>query len=113
MCRHPGAPNTVTTVSSPTAERPERRVEINNETGTMHIAFHEEIAAQRAAELHQQAAKQRLLRELRASRKPTGRRPRIWERLTVRRPRPAVMTRTPPARPVGAHGGQTAARRAG
>lgn len=78
----------------------------------MHIAFREEIAAHRAAELYRQAAKQRLLRELRASRKPTVHRWRIWERLTVRRPRPAVITRTPPAAPVVARGGQTAARHA-
>jgi hypothetical protein len=79
----------------------------------MHTISRDEIVAQHVADLHRQAAKQRLLRELRASRKPTVHRRRIWERLTVRRPRPAVMTRTPPAGPVVASGRQTAARRAG
>jgi hypothetical protein len=76
----------------------------------MHAIARAEIVAQHLADLHRQAAKQRLLRELRASRKPTVRR-RIWERLTVRRPRPAVTTRTT-AGPVMARGGQAAARRA-
>jgi len=79
----------------------------------MHIIARDQIVAQHVADLHRQAAKQRLLRELRARRKPTIHPRRIWERLTVRRPRPAVMTRTPPAGPVAARGGQTAARRAG
>jgi hypothetical protein len=74
--------------------------------------FRDEIAAQRMADLHREAAKQRLLRELRASRKPTLRRRRIWERASIRRPRPAVMTRIPPAGPVAADGGQAAGRRA-
>jgi hypothetical protein len=83
------------------------------EAGTMHTIARDEIVAQHVADLHRQAAKQRLLRELRASRTPTVHRWRIWERLTVRRPRAAVMTRTPPAGPVIARGGQPAARRAG
>jgi hypothetical protein len=57
----------------------------------MHIIGRDEIVTQHMADLHRQAAKQRLLRELRASRKPTVRRRRIWERLTVRRPRPEVL----------------------
>jgi hypothetical protein len=65
----------------------------------MHIIARDEIAAQHVADLHQQAAKERLLRELRASRKPTVQRRRIWERLTPRRPRPAVATTTPPTGP--------------
>jgi hypothetical protein len=79
----------------------------------MHTIARDEIVTQHVADLHQRAAKQRLLRELRASRKSTVHRRWIWERLTVRRPRPAVMTRTPPAGPVVARGGQAAARRAG
>ena len=80
----------------------------------MHIIARDEIVAQRVADLHRQATKQRLLRELRASRKPTVHPRRIWEQLTLRRrPRPAVMTTTPPARPVVTHGGQPAARRTG
>jgi hypothetical protein len=76
----------------------------------MYLSFSDEIAAQHVADLHRQAAKQRLLRQLRASRKPTVHRRRIWEWLTVRRPRPAVMTKTPPANgPVVARGGQPAA----
>lgn len=57
----------------------------------MHTIFRDEIVAQRVAELHRQAAEQRLLRELRASRKRTVHRRRIWERLPVRRLRPAVI----------------------
>jgi hypothetical protein len=64
------------------------------------VFFRDELVAQRVTDLHRQAAEERLLRELRASREPTVRRRRIWERLTVRRPRPAVMTRTPPVGPV-------------
>jgi hypothetical protein len=79
----------------------------------MHTIVRDEIVAQHVADLHRQAAKQRLLREQRTSRKPTVHRRRVWERLTLRRPRPAVMTRTPPAGAVVVRGGQTAARRAG
>jgi hypothetical protein len=99
-------------VNDPTAKRPDRRVEAR-EAGIVHSIARDEIVAQYVADLHRQAAKQRLLRELRASRKPTVPRRRIWERLTVRRPRPAVMTRTPPTGPVVARGGQTTARRTG
>jgi hypothetical protein len=80
----------------------------------MYLSFSDEIAAQHVADLHRQAAKQRLLRQLRASRKPTVHRRRIWEWLTVRRPRPAVMAKIPPANgPVLAHTSPPAARRAG
>jgi hypothetical protein len=61
----------------------------------MYTIAGDEIVAQRVAELHRQAAKQRLLRELRASRKPTIHRRRIWEWLTVRRPRPAIRSPHP------------------
>jgi len=51
----------------------------------------EQIAAQHIAELHQQGARQRLIRELRA--RPSAasrlRRP-TWVRLPFRRPRPAA-----------------------
>ncbi len=57
----------------------------------MHIIGRDEIVAQHVADLHRQAAKQRLLRELRASRKPTVHHRRILELLTVRRPRPEVL----------------------
>ena len=79
----------------------------------MHIIARDEIVAQRVADLHRQAARQRLVRELRARPKPTAPHPRIWERLTIRRPRPVVLTRTPPTEPVVAGGAQTPARRAG
>jgi hypothetical protein len=79
----------------------------------MHIIARDEIVAQRVADLHRQAARQRLVRELRARRKLPAPRPRIWERLTIRRPRPVVLTRTPPTEPVVAGGAQTPARRAG
>jgi hypothetical protein len=61
----------------------------------MHTIARDELIAQHMADLHQQAAKQRMLRELRASRKPTAQRRRIWERLALRRPRPAITTTTP------------------
>jgi len=71
----------------------------------MHPSFSEEIAAQHVAELHREAATQRLVRQLRASRKPTIQRRRLWERLTFRHPQPAVMTKTPSANgPVVARG---------
>ncbi len=79
----------------------------------MHIITRQEIVAQHVADLYRQAAKQRLLRELRASRKPTVHRWRIWDWLTIQRTRPAVMKRTPQEGPVVAGTGQTAARRAG
>jgi hypothetical protein len=56
----------------------------------MHTIARDEIVAQHVADLHRQAARQRLVRELRARRKPAAPRPRIWERLTIRRPRPVV-----------------------
>jgi hypothetical protein len=85
------------------------------EPGTMYINFGEEIAAQHVAELHREAAKQRLVRRLRASRTPTNvQRRRIWERLTFRCPQPAVMTKTPLANgPVVARTSPPAARQAG
>ena len=88
------------------------RVE-TRDAGTMHPIARDEIVAQHVADLHRQAARQRVVRELRARRKPTAPRPRIWERLTIRRPRPVVLTRTPPTEPVVAGGPQIPARRAG
>jgi hypothetical protein len=79
----------------------------------MHIIARDEILAQHVADLHRQAARQRLVRELRTRRKPTVVHRWIWERLTIRRPRPVVLTRTPPTEPVVAGGAQTPARRAG
>jgi hypothetical protein len=79
----------------------------------MYTVARDELVTQHVADLHQQAARQRLLRELRARRKPTTLRHRIWERLTIRRPQPVVLTRTPPTEPVVAGGAQTPARRAG
>lgn len=79
----------------------------------MHTIARDELVAQHVADLHRHAARQRLVRELRARRKPTAPRRRIWERLTIRRPQPALMSRTPPAEPVVAGGAQTPARRAG
>jgi hypothetical protein len=61
----------------------------------MYPIGHQEIAAQRIADLHGQATRQRLLRELRAARRPAAR--RRWEWLTSRRPQPAATTQTRPA----------------
>jgi hypothetical protein len=79
----------------------------------MYTVARDELVAQHVADLHRQADRHRLVRQLRARRKPTAPRPRIWERLTIRRPRPALMTSTPPAEPAVAGGAQTPARRAG
>ena len=79
----------------------------------MYTVARDEIVAQHVADLHRQAARQRLVRELRARRKPTAPRPRIWVRLTIRRPRPVALTRTPPTEPVVAGGARTPAHRAG
>ena len=59
----------------------------------MHPIIAGEIAAQRIAELHQQAARQRLIRQLRASNAaslPNGRVRAGWVRLSLRRSRPAA-----------------------
>jgi hypothetical protein len=61
----------------------------------MHTIARDELIEQHMADLRQQAAMQRLLRELRASRNPTAQHRRIWERLTLRRPQPALTTTTP------------------
>jgi hypothetical protein len=78
----------------------------------MYTIARDELVAQRVADLHRQAARQRLVRELHARRKPATLR-RIWEQLTIRRPGPVVLTRTPPTEPVVADGAQTPARRPG
>jgi hypothetical protein len=79
----------------------------------MYTIARDELVAQRVADLHRQAARQRLVRELRARRKPATLRRRIWEQLTIRRPRPVVLTRKAPTEPVVAGGAQTPARRPG
>lgn len=56
----------------------------------MHPLFTQAHAAQHIAELHQQAARQRLLRRLRASPGPATRRRGVRVRLWFRRPRPAM-----------------------
>jgi hypothetical protein len=56
----------------------------------MYLVLTQQLAAQHIAELHQQAARQRLIRELRTwpARADRHRR-RMWERLPFR-PRPAA-----------------------
>ncbi|HYY80544.1 MAG TPA: hypothetical protein VFD04_15375 [Actinomycetes bacterium] len=58
----------------------------------MYPSIRDELVAQRVADLHRQAARQRLLRQLHAARPPAARRrrPGIWRRLALRRPRPAL-----------------------
>jgi hypothetical protein len=59
----------------------------------MYVVLTEQIAAQHIAELHQQGARQRLIRELRARPSAASRhrhRHRTWVRLPFRRPRPAA-----------------------
>ncbi len=57
----------------------------------MHPVLTQQLAAQHIAELHQQAARQRLVRELRTGPgRATGHRRAVWERLLLRRARPAT-----------------------
>lgn len=57
----------------------------------MHPLFTQAHAAQHIAELHQQAARQRLLRQLRASPGPATRRRRgVRVRLWFQQPRPTI-----------------------
>jgi hypothetical protein len=57
----------------------------------MHPEMTQQLAVQHIAELHQQAARQRLVRELRTRPgRATRRRRAVWERLLFRRPRPAT-----------------------
>ena len=55
----------------------------------MYVVLTQQLAAQHIAELHQQGARQRLIRELRARPSGSGRR-HMWVRLAFRRPRPAA-----------------------
>jgi hypothetical protein len=55
----------------------------------MYLVLPQQLAAQRIAELHQQAARQRLIRELRAWPERAVRHRRRMRRLLLRRPRPA------------------------
>jgi hypothetical protein len=59
----------------------------------MHPEMTRQLAAQHIAELQQQAATRRMVRELRASREREshGRRS-VWERLRLRQPREATVT---------------------
>lgn len=60
----------------------------------MHPTFTGQIVAQRIAELHQQAAKQRLVRQLRAADAASPRNGRVrvgWVRLSFRRSRPVAV----------------------
>jgi hypothetical protein len=59
----------------------------------MHPTITSQIAAQRIAELHQQAARQRLARQLRTGSAPSPRIDRLrggWARLGFRHSRPAA-----------------------
>jgi hypothetical protein len=56
----------------------------------MYVVLTQQLAAQHIAELHQQGARQRLIRELRVRPSGSGRRRRMWVRLPFRRPRPAA-----------------------
>jgi hypothetical protein len=59
----------------------------------MHPEMTRQLAAQHIAELQQQAATRRMVRELRASRdRESHRRRSIWERLRSRQPREATVT---------------------
>jgi hypothetical protein len=57
----------------------------------MHPVLTQQLAAQHIAELHRQAARQRLIRELRTGPgRATRRRRAVWDRLPFRRPRAAT-----------------------
>jgi hypothetical protein len=59
----------------------------------MHPEMTRQLADQHIAELHQQAATRRMVRELRASRERESHlRPSVWERLRFRQPRHAAVT---------------------
>ena len=59
----------------------------------MHPEMTRQLAAQHIAELHQQAATHRMVRELRAGREDESQQRRsVWERLRFRQPRPATTT---------------------
>jgi len=59
----------------------------------MHPEMTRQLAAQHIAELQQQAATRRMVRELRASRdRESHRRRSVWERLRLRQPREATVT---------------------
>ncbi len=65
------------------------------EEDEMHPVLTQQLAAQHIAELHRQAARQRLIRELRTGPgRATRRRRAVWDRLPFRlpfrRPRPAT-----------------------
>jgi hypothetical protein len=57
------------------------------EENEMYPVLTQELAAQRIADLHREAAAERLARELRGGR--GGRRRSVWGRLVLRQPRPA------------------------
>jgi hypothetical protein len=56
----------------------------------MHPELTRQLVAQYIAELHQQAARQRLVRELRTGPGRATRHRRVWQRLRLRQPRPAT-----------------------
>jgi hypothetical protein len=60
------------------------------EENEMHPVLTQQLAAQHIAELHQQAATQRLIRELRTGPGRPTRRRVVWGRLRFRQPRPAA-----------------------
>jgi hypothetical protein len=56
----------------------------------MYLVSPRELVVQHITELHRQAAKQRLIHELRTRQAPTTRRRRtVWDRLVFRQLRPA------------------------
>ena len=55
----------------------------------MHPELTHELATQRIADLHRQAAAERLAGEVRAGHRRAGRRRRVWAGLPSRQPRPA------------------------
>ena len=56
----------------------------------MYLVLPQQLAAQHIAELHQQAARQSLIRELSARPERAARHHRRMRRLLLRRPRPAA-----------------------
>ena len=59
----------------------------------MYLVLPQQLAAQHIAELHQQAARQRLIRELRARPERAARHRRRMRRLLLRRPRRQPVSR--------------------
>ena len=66
-------------------------VRLHAEEDEMHPEMTRQLAAQHIAELHQEAARRHLIRDLRTGPGPArSRRHALWDRLLLRQPRPTA-----------------------